>query len=83
MLDDVDYLGAEPAKPPGAGKYEGRLDDAQLEFVRNVLAHTPPETLVVVVMHIPIRTYLGAEPYQNLTNKRGAVRAARRAQAYA
>ena len=69
MLDDVDYLGQDPAKPKLGGKYEGRLDDAQLEFIRNVLAHTPEDTLVIAVMHIPIRTYLGSEPYQNLANK--------------
>ena len=33
MLDDVDYLGADPTKPHGAGKYEGRIDAAQLDFV--------------------------------------------------
>jgi hypothetical protein len=69
MLDDVDYLGPDPAKPRGSGKYEGRIDDAQLEFMRGVLAKTPPETLVVAVLHIPIKTYLGSEPYQNLLNK--------------
>ena len=31
MLDDVNYLGPDPAKPRGAGKYEGRLDEAQLD----------------------------------------------------
>ena len=69
MLDDVNYLGPDPAKPRGAGKYEGRLDEAQLAFVRNVLAHTPDDTLIVVVMHIPIRTFLDDEPYQNLQNR--------------
>ena len=69
MLDDVDYLGFDPAKPRGGGKYEGRLDEAQLDFASNVLAQTPPDWLVVAVMHIPIRTYLGAEPWQNLVNK--------------
>ena len=69
MLDNVEYLGPDPSKPRGSGKYEGRLDEAQLDFVRSVLAHTPPDTLVVAVMHIPIRTYLGGEPYQNLANK--------------
>ena len=69
MLDNVDYLGIDPGKPRGAGKYEGRLDEAQLEFARNVLAQTPDDALVVAVMHIPIRTYLGAEPWQNLVNK--------------
>ena len=58
MLDDVNYLGADPHKPGGGGKYEGRLDEGQLEFVRNVLAHTPDDTLIVMVMHIPLRTFL-------------------------
>ena len=52
---------ADPTKPRGAGKYEGRFDEAQLEFVRNVLAHTPDDTLIVAVMHIPIRTFLDDE----------------------
>jgi hypothetical protein len=69
MLDDVDYLGVDPTKPRYGGKYEGRLDEAQLDFVRNTLAQTPEDTLIVVVMHIPIQTYLGTEPYQNLANK--------------
>ena len=45
MLDDVNYLGPDPHKVGGGGKYEGRLDEGQLEFVRNVLAHTPDDTL--------------------------------------
>ena len=53
MLDDVNYLGPDPHKAGGGGKYEGRLDEGQLEFVRNVLAHTPDDTLIVIVMHIP------------------------------
>ena len=70
MLDDVNYLGPDPHKAGGGGKYEGRLDEGQLEFVRNVLAHTPGDTLVVVVMHIPINTFLDNEPYQNLRIER-------------
>ena len=69
MLDNVDYLGPDPTKPRGSGKYEGRFDEAQLDFVRNVLAHTPDDTLIVAVMHIPIRTILGTEAYQNTANK--------------
>jgi hypothetical protein len=75
MLDDVNYLGPDPAKPRGAGGYEGRLDDTQLEFVRNVLKETPPETLVVVVLHIPLKTYLGDEPWQNLINRQALLEA--------
>ncbi len=68
MLDNVDYLGPDPTKPRGAN-YQGKFDDAQLAFARNVLAQTPEDTLIVAVMHIPIRTYLGTEAYQNTTNK--------------
>ena len=67
MLDDVDFLGPDPHRP--GGKYEGRIDDAQLDFVRNVLQHTPDDTLIVVVTHIPIKTAVGPEPWQNLVNR--------------
>ena len=69
MLDDVNYLGFDPHKAGGAGKYEGRLDQGQLEFVRNVLAQTPDDTLIVIVMHIPIRTSLDNEPDKNLQDR--------------
>jgi calcineurin-like phosphoesterase family protein len=69
MLDDVNYLGYDPHKVGGGGKYEGRFDEGQLEFVRNVLAHTPDDTLIVMVMHIPINTFLDNEPYQNLQDR--------------
>ena len=69
MLDDVDYLGPDRSKPNGSGKYRGRLDPAQLDFVRNLLAHVPDDKLIVVATHIPLRTYLDNEPYQNLTNR--------------
>jgi hypothetical protein len=69
MLDDVDYLGFDPHKAGGGGRYEGRLDEKQLAFIRNVLAHTPDDTLIFVVMHIPIRTFLDNEPYQNLQDR--------------
>jgi 3',5'-cyclic AMP phosphodiesterase CpdA len=70
MLDDVDYLGHDPSKPRGAGKYEGRLDPGQLEFVKQVLARTPAETLIVIVMHIPIVNVIDpSENYDRLTNR--------------
>ncbi len=71
MLDDVDYLGPDPGKPGGSGKYRGRLDDRQLAFVRNLLAHVPADRLVVAALHIPLRTDLDpADRAQNLTNAR-------------
>ncbi len=69
MLDDVDYLGADPKQALGKGKYEGRLDEPQLGFVRGVLEHTPDDTLIIVVLHIPFRTTVGPEAWQNLVNK--------------
>ncbi len=68
MLDNVDYLGPDPTKPRASGKYEGRFDEAQLDFVRNVLMHTPDDTLIVAVMHIPLKTFLGTDAYQNTAN---------------
>lgn len=69
VLDDVNYLGLDRSKPNGSGKYEGRLDAAQLDFVANLLAHIPEDKLIVLAMHIPLRTYLDNEPYQNLVNR--------------
>ena len=69
MLDDVNYFGFDPRQPGGGGKYEGRFDEGQLAFVRNVLEHTPDDTLIVIVMHIPVRTFLGDESYQNLQDR--------------
>ena len=34
-----------------------------------MLAHTPDDTLIVMVMHIPINTFLDNEPYQNLQDR--------------
>jgi hypothetical protein len=59
ILDNVDYLGTDPSKPNGFGKYEGRFGPQQLAFVRNVLANVPRENLVVISHHIPLRTAQG------------------------
>jgi hypothetical protein len=73
MLDDVDYLGADKTKPHGAGKYEGRIDATQLEFISDVLAHTPEDVLIVMAMHIPITTYLDPENAFDRLNNRDAL----------
>ena len=62
MLDNVDYLGPDPAKPGKSGKYRGFLGADTLAFVAALLKETPPERLIVVVMHIPLATYVGTEP---------------------
>jgi 3',5'-cyclic AMP phosphodiesterase CpdA len=62
LLDNVEYLGADAARPNGAGKYRGRFGARQLAFVRNVLANVPLDQLVVLCFHIPLRTAVGSEP---------------------
>jgi hypothetical protein len=63
MLDNVHYL--------GASSYCGLIGERQLAFVRNVLAHTPPERLVVLSMHIPLVNYQDpADPADNTLDRR-------------
>jgi hypothetical protein len=70
MLDNVDYLGPDPAKPGKAGKYRGFVSADQLAFVAALLKETPAGRLIVVVMHIPLTTYLGPdEPNQTTVNR--------------
>ena len=70
MLDNVEYLGTDLAKPNGFGRYQGHFSDDQLAFVRNVLAHVPKESLVVYLFHIPLRTLAGTDPSFANTNNR-------------
>ncbi len=70
MLDDVEYLGPDPKRPVGAPPYIGKLDPDQLAFVGNVLAHVPDDKLIVLVLHIPLQTYLDPDvASDNLTNR--------------
>ena len=62
LLDNVEYLGTDPARPMAAGHYRGRFGARQLAFVRNVLAHVPRDSLVVISHHIPLHTLLASEP---------------------
>jgi hypothetical protein len=57
LLDNVYYFGYRPGQPR-SGTYCGRIGEEQLQFVRNVLAHVPPEQLIVLSMHIPLVTCL-------------------------
>ena len=61
LLDNVEYLGTDPARPLAAGHYRGRFGRRQLAFVRNVLAHVPRDSLVVVSHHIPLYTLQSGE----------------------
>jgi hypothetical protein len=54
MLDNVEYLGNLT--------YRGHIGADQLGFLRALLALLPPDQLVVVCMHIPLRTLVGDTP---------------------
>jgi hypothetical protein len=54
VLDNVEYLGGT--------KFRGHFGPAQLGFIRNVLANVPREQLVVLAMHIPLKTLFGTSP---------------------
>ena len=70
MLDNVNYLGFDAAKPGGQGKYEGRFGQRQLDFIANVLNAFPADKLVVACMHIPLQTYLDpANPEMNTADR--------------
>lgn len=58
MLDNVAYLGPDPSRPSRSGKYKGEIGERQLAFMANLLKETPLDKLIVVCMHIPLRTYL-------------------------
>ena len=58
MLDNVEYLGAGAVPSGRPSAYRGHISADQLGFVQNLLAATPPERLIVLVMHIPLTTYL-------------------------
>jgi 3',5'-cyclic AMP phosphodiesterase CpdA len=65
MLDDVHYLGRgqgrDDPSPRQRGGYEGRLDEVQLEWLRQDLALVPEERMVVLGMHIPLVTHSGGD----------------------
>ena len=70
LLDNVHYFGHNPGAPR-SGQYCGLIGAQQLQFVRNVLAHVPPEQLVVLSMHIPLATYQNpANPSDNTADRR-------------
>jgi hypothetical protein len=46
MVDNVNYIGSDPAKPHGRRKYEGRIDQRLLDFIANVLKEYPADKLV-------------------------------------
>jgi len=56
LLDNVHYFGRVPGTPR-SGRYCGLIGADQLAFVAGILARVPADRLVVLCMHIPLRTY--------------------------
>jgi hypothetical protein len=74
-LDNVEYLGTDPAKPNGFGKYRGFFRDRQLTFIRNVLSNILKNQLVVFFFHVPLKTLVGSEPGVAVVNTRAFLEA--------
>lgn len=53
-MDNVDYFGQ--TADGRNGRYRGYLNQTQLEWLRNDLAHVPADKLIVISTHIPLRT---------------------------
>ena len=65
-LDNVEYMGTDPAKPNGFGAYQGHVGADQIAFIKAVLANVPADSLVVYSLHIPLKTLFGVTP--NIAN---------------
>ncbi|MGU3538551.1 calcineurin-like phosphoesterase C-terminal domain-containing protein [Methylobacterium sp. A54F] len=67
MLDNVRWLGPDAAK--GNGNYEGRIGERNLAFVRNLLAVTPQDRLIVLATHIPLVTDVADDARQRTVDR--------------
>ncbi len=79
IMDNVDYLGRDAGReephPRGAGSYEGRLSQDQLDWLAADLAFVPEDKLVVLVMHIPLTNYNRPDvPSVSVENRRALFR---------
>ena len=70
LLDNVDYLGTDPAKPNGLGKYRGFFGQRQLAFIRNVLTNVSRDSLVVICFHIPLKTLAASDAANNTVDSK-------------
>lgn len=65
VLDDVIYDGTSrgrtDANVRGSNGYTGGFTEAQLDWLEADLAHVPEDQLIVLTMHIPLRSHLDPE----------------------
>ncbi|MEE8189795.1 MAG: calcineurin-like phosphoesterase C-terminal domain-containing protein, partial [Kiloniellales bacterium] len=73
MLDSVVYHGRNAGRSEpnawGAGTYEGRISQVQLDWLANDLSFVPADKLVVVGMHIQLHTPGPDNPTLNVANR--------------
>lgn len=74
VLDNVIYHGTSRGTDDegvrGAGGYTGGFTDRQLDWLEADLAHVPDDHLVVVAMHVPLRTHLDPGPRGRIERER-------------
>lgn len=55
------------------GTYNGRIDDTQLEWLRNDLKFVDPNKLIILAMHIPLVAYIDRDAEKHQESSREAV----------
>lgn len=69
LLNNIAYDGHGAPRREGRG-YRGIIGAEQLQFVANVLKHTPAENLIVVSMHIPLVSFDNPDSVSDTTADR-------------
>ena len=72
LLNNISYDGKGAPRRDGRG-YKGLIGADQLQFVANVLKHTPADTLIVVSMHIPLVSFDNPDSVSDTTADRHAL----------
>jgi len=67
VMDNINYF-IDPET--GRGRYNGTFGERQLEFLRNDLALVPDQSLVVLMMHIPLTGTLDRQDVYRLIEQR-------------
>ncbi len=67
-LDNIVYHGSDPIAPGKMGGYHDGFSDDQLAFVKNLLAYTPKDRLIVLTMHVPLRSRKNLEGMEVATD---------------
>ena len=72
LLSNIAYDGRGAPRREGRG-YRGVIGTDQLQFVANVLKHTPADNLIVVSMHIPLVSFDNPDSVSDTTADRDAL----------